>query len=140
FECAGAYYPDLNEIETIAAGQFCEHFIISNSTFGWWIAWLGEKENSIVIHPGHLFIGRLAEENDAKDFWPERWVRNQKESYTLDIQDITFTIPVFFDNKDRKQNLDLIVCMLQSSFKTNIIVGEQGGNRLQYMSQWCQYT
>jgi hypothetical protein len=27
----------------------CTHFVISNSTFGWWAAWLGHKDNSIVF-------------------------------------------------------------------------------------------
>lgn len=140
FSCLeNAYFPDLNEIETIAVGNFCRHFIISNSTFGWWLAYLGEKEDSIIIHPGHLFTGRLQEENDAKDFWPERWTRYQKDSYAIDLKDLTFTIPVFFDHKDRKQNLDIGVCLLQSSFDTNIIIGEQGGVQFEYMKQWCRY-
>lgn len=39
----------------------CRHFIIANSTFSWWAAWLGEKENSEIVapnividHPGRL--------------------------------------------------------------------------------------
>lgn len=29
----------------------CKHFIIPNSSFAWWAAWLSESENKIIIHP-----------------------------------------------------------------------------------------
>lgn len=29
----------------------CQHFITANSTFSWWGAWLGEKQNSVVVSP-----------------------------------------------------------------------------------------
>jgi hypothetical protein len=32
----------------------CKHFVIANSTFSWWGAWLGEKEHSVVISPREL--------------------------------------------------------------------------------------
>ncbi len=30
----------------------CQHFIIANSTFSWWGAWLGEKPGSRILSPG----------------------------------------------------------------------------------------
>lgn len=48
----------------------CRHFILANSTFSWWGAWLGEKPGSVVIAP------RVAPHPGGWDFVslvPERW-------------------------------------------------------------------
>lgn len=142
FQCLpNAIFADgLNEVESMALSGMADHFILSNSTYSWWCAYLGEKQHSIVIHPGHLFRGPSLGSNDTKDFWPERWYRHQLDSYKLDLNNLTFTIPVFHDHKDRKHNLDLSVCMLQNDFLTNIIVMEQGGDKFAYMAEWCTYT
>lgn len=49
----------------------CRHHIISNSSLGWWAAWLGEHESQIVIAPDPWFItGR-----PTPDLLPDRWLR-----------------------------------------------------------------
>lgn len=141
FECLPNVYFSNNafDIQDMALGSCCDHFIISNSTFGWWTAWFGEKKHSKIVHSGHLFTGRLAKTHNIKDYRPERWIEYKKDKYKIDLKDITFTIPVYMDHQNRKDNLDLVLCMLQQSFDSNYIVGEQGGNNFEYTREWAVY-
>ena len=140
FECLpNVIFSSGTEIEDIAIASICDHFIIANSSFGWWAAYLGEKKHSKIIHPGHLCIGSLGIANNPKDYWPTRWTENKQDGYKLPLKDVTFTIPVFMDHEDRKKNADLTVCILQTNFDTSIIMCEQGGSKFEYMKQWVKY-
>ena len=50
----------------------CQHFIIPNSTFAWWAAWLGEKLDSLIYTPERWFG---TDELDYSDVVPERWLK-----------------------------------------------------------------
>ncbi|MEP7167929.1 MAG: alpha-1,2-fucosyltransferase [Bacteroidota bacterium] len=50
----------------------CKNFIIPNSSFGWWAAWLSENQNKIIIAPAKWFNDF---DGDTKDLIPERWIK-----------------------------------------------------------------
>ncbi len=50
--------------------KMASHNIISNSTFGWWGAWLGEDEKSVVISPKRWVYSRVSK----IDIIPNRWL------------------------------------------------------------------
>jgi hypothetical protein len=134
-----AYFPTgVSDIENLALASACDHFIISNSSFGWWCAWLGEKPASKIIHSGHMFAGKLATK-DVRDYRPARWIEYKKESYKIPLPDLTFTIPLLYDHEHRRENLDLVLYLLQSSIDANYVFCEQGGRHFEYTAQWGTY-
>lgn len=63
----------LSAIQQLGMASLCDDFIISNSTFSWWCAWLGEKESSIVVRPLQYFSEAKNKIDNDKDYFPERW-------------------------------------------------------------------
>lgn len=157
FECMpNAYFPSPQpspkgrggDIVDMALASACDHFIISNSSFGWWCAWLGEKgldtasptrPPSKIIHCGCLHSGKLSKKGN-EDYYPERWIQHTKEDHRIPLRDVTFTMPVFMDHADRKANLETSLHLLQITFDTHFIICEQGTKKFEYTSQWAKYV
>ena len=57
-----------NYIDLFILSQ-CQHNIISNSSFGWWAAWLNKNPKKIVVRPSPLFYGFATD-----DYCPESWI------------------------------------------------------------------
>jgi hypothetical protein len=58
--------------EDLALIGRCRHAAISNSTFGWWGAWLGERPDSVVVAAERWFGEPFIPEQDKL---PQRWLR-----------------------------------------------------------------
>lgn len=72
--CFAHYYE--NTMDDFAMMRSCKHFIIGNSTYSWWAAWLGEHPDKKVIAPKNWFgpaWGSCYKEL-ANDIYPENWV------------------------------------------------------------------
>lgn len=125
-------------IEQLCAGSMCDHYIISNSTFSWWIAYLGETSESRIIRPSEIFDGEMKKNNNQKDYFPNRWTPHEAEK--IDLSDVTFMIPVSFDHNDRKENLGLNIYVLQNHFNTNFVIMEHSGSTFEYFQNYgCLY-
>lgn len=58
---------DNQTIEDFYLMASCNHFIIANSSFSWWAAWLGQNTDKIVICPEVDFW--------TGDFYPTEWIK-----------------------------------------------------------------
>lgn len=49
--------------------SMCKHNIITNSTFGWWSAWLNQNPDKIVVRPSYWIKGL-----PTQDVCPKEWI------------------------------------------------------------------
>lgn len=73
-------------MEQLALGSKCDDYIISNSTFSWWVAWLGEEEETKIVRPLSKFRGKKSTLSNEKDFFPERWIIHDHRKKSIPSQ------------------------------------------------------
>jgi hypothetical protein len=61
-----------DDAEDLRLMMNCKYFIIANSSFSWWAAWLGQFEGKIVVAPKRWYVSTTQSE---KDLVPQSWIR-----------------------------------------------------------------
>jgi hypothetical protein len=121
-----------SDIEDICLMSQCKDFIIANSTFAWWGAYLSQLQRPDqvkIVRSKHHFDGRLKIKNDSKDLYPAEWqiwncFDTNGHYKKVDLSDVTFTVPVAYDHEHRAENLNMLLRVMQKNFNTEISVGE----------------
>jgi hypothetical protein len=63
-----------NDLQDFAIMQQCDHFIMSNSTFSWWAAWICQNPDKRVIAPRNWFYPDVAPPAALNDLIPSSWI------------------------------------------------------------------
>lgn len=66
-------FTEFIDFEALWLLSLCNHFVISNSSFSWWGAYLSNNANKIVVAPD-TWVGPDIMEN-MKDIWCENWIK-----------------------------------------------------------------
>lgn len=133
FSCLkNAFFIDSGDpIEQHALMRMCDNFIIANSTFSYWGAYLSKAQK--MICPKYHFAGELLTKNGDVNFFEKDWIVFDHKNFKIDLADTTFIIPVYHDHEDRDENIHLAVKMLKEDFNCKIIVGENKSHHFSHL-------
>lgn len=69
------FVDNLEDYESLYLMSLCKNNIISNSTFGWWGAWMNQNNEKIVISSSEWFGPKLNHLLNSKDINCENWIK-----------------------------------------------------------------
>lgn len=73
-DCPNIHYVSgQDDITDFSILQRCDHQIISNSTFGWWAAWLNPNKSKKVIAPRNWYAPGSPHAHNMADMIPSTW-------------------------------------------------------------------
>jgi predicted O-linked N-acetylglucosamine transferase (SPINDLY family)/glycosyltransferase involved in cell wall biosynthesis/SAM-dependent methyltransferase len=103
--------------------MLCRHFIISNSTYGWWAAYLGAPENGTVIMPEPWFSDSSKE---TTDLVPKGWIRLSRQPGPLpatpaNTPTVSVIIPCFNQSRFLPEALASVVAQTYSDWEAIIV-------------------
>jgi hypothetical protein len=68
-------YSNINDADELMIMSNCSHFIIANSTYSWWGAYLSRNNDKIIMYPHKTkFLGNWVNPNDLYDTFPNNWI------------------------------------------------------------------
>lgn len=81
-DCQVIYIEGFTPAKSLYLMSQCKHFVIANSTFSWWGAWLSEHQHKLVIAPNPW------NDKDAvlSDFIPPNWITLPKHPFLSNSQ------------------------------------------------------
>jgi len=68
--CSVTVIEDVDPLRSFYLMRLCKHFIIANSTFSWWAAWLGQYSMKTVCVPP---VWNREERRFPRDLFPSDW-------------------------------------------------------------------
>lgn len=69
-DCQVIYIEGFTPAKSLYLMSQCKHFVVANSTFSWWGAWLGNHQDKLVVRPEPW----NEQEPILSDFLPSEWI------------------------------------------------------------------